>query len=106
MNVTDKANFRGKYRQYDVDGNPYLYKIGDVVDWNGANYVAVKPTTNKVPDTKDGDLVWKLLGNDQSFYISETVPINTSKGDRWYKPSTGILYTFVKEETNQFWVEL
>jgi hypothetical protein len=36
----------------------------------------------------------------------ETPPTNVIKGDRWYKPSTGIMYTFVKEETNQFWVEL
>lgn len=50
MNISDKINFRGKFRQYDADGNPYLYKIGDTVELNGKKFVAVKPTTSKIPE--------------------------------------------------------
>lgn len=106
MNKSDNLNYRGSFRQYDADGHPYLYKIGDVVEIKGKKYVATKPTSDKIPGTLEGNLIWKSLGGDTSFYIMETPPINPLKGDRWYKPSTAILYTFVKEETNQFWVEL
>ena len=38
MNASDKVNFRGKYRQYDVDGRPYLYRIDDTVEYNAEKY--------------------------------------------------------------------
>ena len=106
MNITDNINFRGKYRQYDVDGNPFLYKIGDSVDYNGAKYVAVKPTISKIPGTQEGNVYWKSLGSGSGFYIQEEIPVNVNEGDRWYKPSDGILYTRVVEGINNFWVEL
>lgn len=106
MNISDKLNFRGKFRQYDADGNPYLYLIGDTVEFNAKNYVAVKPTSSKVPGTQEGNPFWKEIGGDYSFYIQETLPANTNIGDRWYVPSTSILYTRVIEEGNKFWVEL
>jgi len=103
---TDNINFRGKFRQYDVDGNPYLYKIGDSVEYLSEKYVAVKPTSNKIPGTIEGKSFWKSLGGASSFFIQENVPANSEKGDRWYKPSDGILYTRVFEGSNNFWVEL
>jgi len=106
MNTTDVLNFRGKFRQYDVDGKPYLYKIGDSVEHNGEKYVAVKATSAKIPGTIDGNSAWKSLGGDDVFYISETKPVNINIGDRWYVPSTAILYTYVQEGNNKFWVEL
>jgi hypothetical protein len=106
MNASDKVNFRGKYRQYDADGNRYLYKIGDVVELNNRKYVAIKPNIFSIPGTIEGNESWRSLGSDDAFYISELPPANAAKGDRWYVPSTGILYTYVKEESNQFWVEL
>lgn len=106
MNVTDRINFRGRFRQYDVDGNPYLYKIGDSVEYNGKKYVAVIPTTLKIPGTQEGNPYWKSIGGDNVFYMSENAPITVNVGDRWYVPSTSILYTYIQEETNRFWVEL
>jgi hypothetical protein len=106
MNLTDKLNFRGKFRQYDVDGNSYLYKIGDSVEYLGEKYVAVKPTSDKIPGTIEGSTFWKSLGGASTFFIQETPPKNSEKGDRWYVPSTSILYTRVYEESNRFWVEL
>ena len=106
MNKTDNINFRGKYRQYDVDGRPYLYKIGDSVEYLSEKYVAVQANTNKIPGTNSGDSFWKSLGGASSFFIQEEIPGNSEKGDRWYKPSQGILYTRIYEESNYFWVEL
>ena len=106
MNKAESINFRGSYRQYDIDGHPYLYKIGDSVEYLSEKYVAVKPSTNKIPGTMEGSSFWKSLGGASSFYIQEDSPGNSEKGDRWYKPSEGILYTRVFENSNKFWVEL
>jgi hypothetical protein len=106
MNITDKLNFRGKFKQYDVDGKPYLYLIGDTVDYQGKKYVAVKPTSTKIPGTQEGGTFWKSTGGNFGFYIQEDVPAYVEVGDRWYVPSTGILYTYIKEESNKFWIEL
>jgi hypothetical protein len=106
MAQSDKLNFRGRFRQYDVDGNPYLYKIGDSVDFNGKKYVAVIPTSSKIPATQEGKPYWKELGGANGFFIQETLPTNANIGDRWYVPSTAILYTYVQEQSHKFWVEL
>jgi len=106
MDRSDKLNFRGKFRQYDVDGKPYLYKIGDSVDFNGKKYVSVIPTSSKIPGTQEGKPYWKELGGLNGFFIQETLPTNPNIGDRWYVPSTAILYTYVQEESHNFWVEL
>jgi hypothetical protein len=103
---TDNLNFRGKYKQYDPDGNSYVYKIGDSVEYKGKLFAAVQVNTDKIPDTKEGSTFWKSLGGVEGFYISETPPTNAKIGDRWWRPSTSILYTYVLENTNRFWVEL
>ena len=105
MAQSDILNFRGRFRQYDVDGKPYLYRIGDSVDFNGKKYVAVIPTSSKIPGTQEGRPYWKELGTN-GFFIQETSPSNPNVGDRWYVPSTAIMYTYVREESNKFWVEL
>lgn len=107
MKQADKLNFRGKYRQYDVDGKQYLYFNGDVVDHKSQIYVCVLANTDKIPGTKEGDPYWKETGGDLGFYIQETpVPKTAEIGDRWYVPSTAIMYTYVQENNNKFWVEL
>ena len=104
MNTTDKVNFRGNFRQYDVDGKPYLYQINDAVKYRGQVYVATQPTSSKVPGTQEGNVYWKAFS--ENFYIAEYPPANPDVGDRWYVPSTSILYTRIQEESNKFWVEL
>lgn len=106
MNNTDNINFRGRYKQYDPDGKPYLYRIGDSVEYKGELFVATRPTSNKIPSTIEGDSYWKSLGNSEGFYISEFTPANPHIGHRWYVPSTGIMYTYIQEESNKIWVEL
>lgn len=105
MENTDNLNFRGKFRQYDVDGRPYLYRIGDSVTYNGKKYVAIKPTQTLVPGTLQGGSVWKELGSKDNFYYGELPPTSPAVGDRWFRPSVGIMYTYVEENNNQFWIE-
>jgi hypothetical protein len=54
----------------------------------------------------EGKSYWSDLGDSDGFYISEFTPPNSSIGDRWYVPSTGIMYTRIQEESNKIWVEL
>lgn len=106
---TDNLNFRGKFRQYDVDGKPYLYKIGDVVDYKGKQYVAVRPTATTVPTTPNGENYWKILAaGTGSFYIQDDPPASGTyiAGDRWYRPTTSVMYTCILQETDLIWVEL
>jgi hypothetical protein len=107
MNKSDNINFRGKFRQYDPEGKPYLYLIGDAVEYGSKRYVAVRPTSSSVPGSQEAKNIWKELSGNQGFYIQEPPsPVNVNIGDRWYVPSTEILYTYVQEESNKFWVEL
>ena len=109
MKVTDNINFRGRYKQYDVDGREFLYRIGDSVEYMGELFTTIKPTSStKIPGTLQGNNYWRSLGSSEGFFISEyeETPANPDIGNRWYVPSSGILYTYIQEESNKFWVEL
>jgi hypothetical protein len=104
MDGTDNINFRGKYRQYDADGKPYLYRIGDVVEHKGTRYVAVKSSSTNTP-TPTSD-VWKPLTSGSRFFIGIQPPTGVVEGDRWYRSDVSVMYTLIKQENNFIWVEL
>lgn len=107
MNNSDNLNFRGKFKQFDTDGKPFLYRIGDTVEYKGKKFVAVKPTSTTVPGTLSGDSTWKALAAaGGAFYIQEDAPTVAVEGDRWYKPTFSVMYTLIKQETDYIWVEL
>ena len=107
MNNADNLNFRGKFRQYDADGKPYLYRIGDVVEYKGAKYVALTSTSSIVPTTSTATATWKALGaGGGNFYIQDVLPGSGTEGDRWYRPDVSVLYTLIKQENDMIWVEL
>jgi hypothetical protein len=107
MSSSDNLNFRGKYKQYDADGKPYLYRIGDVVEHRGKKFVSVKATSNAVPGTVSGDSYWqKLAAGGGGFYIQETPPDAAVEGDRWYRPDVSVMFTLINQENNLIWVEL
>jgi hypothetical protein len=109
MNNADNLNFRGKFRQYDADGKPYLYRIGDVVEYKGAKYVALTSTSSIVPTTSTATATWKALGaGGGNFYIQDVLPSSgtATEGDRWYRPDVSVLYTLIKQENDMIWVEL
>jgi hypothetical protein len=104
MDSTDTINFRGKYKQYDADGKPYLYRIGDVVEHKGTRYVAVKSNSTTTP-TPTSD-VWKTLASGGKFFIGTQPPTGGVEGDRWYRSDVSVMYTLIKQENNFIWVEL
>lgn len=107
MNSADNLNFRGKFRQYDADGKPYLYRIGDVVEHKGMKYVALKSTSAIVPSANTATDTWQsMAAGGGNFYIQDTPPNSVTEGDRWYRPDVSVLYTLIKQENNSIWVEL
>jgi hypothetical protein len=106
MAKTDNINFRGKYKKYDVNGNPYLYRIGDTVSYNGKKYVATQPTENLIPGTINGSAAWDEISTGNNFYFQNENPYSPSVGDRWYRPESNILYNYVEEDGNKFWLEI
>lgn len=108
MNSSDKLNFRGKFKQYDVDGKPYLYKIGDVVEYRGKKYIATKATSTSVPGTDIAKDTWQTLtAGGGSFYIQDSpAPVGAIEGDRWFRPTPAVLFTLIKQDNNYIWVEL
>jgi len=107
MSNSDNLNFRGKFKEYDVDGKPYLYRIGDVVEYKGKKYIATKATSTTVPGTISAKETWQTIsGPGGSFYIQDTPPIGAVEGDRWFRPTPSVMFTLIKQETNLIWVEL
>lgn len=109
MSSADNFNFRGKFRQYDTNGTPYLYRIGDVVEYKGAQYVAISPTSTSVPNASSSEEIWRSLeaAAGGSFYIQDTPPDESiTEGDRWYRPDISVMYTRIKQDLDLIWVEL
>jgi hypothetical protein len=105
MNFTDNINFKGKYKKYDPNGKIIKYVIGDTVEYDGEFYTATQTIVSIPPPVVDSG--WKKLATDSNFYIDENPPSQlTYRGDRWFNPSTGILYTRIKDDNGMHWVEL
>ena len=105
MTKTDNINFRGKFKQYDANGSPFLYRIGDTVSFNGKKYVATKATEKLIPGTIAGSAAWDEISSATNFYFQDENPFSPSVGDRWFRPSNGVVYNFVEENGNKFWIE-
>lgn len=105
MNYTDNLNFKGKFRKYDPNGNLMKYSIGDTIEFNGTLYTATKTIIDTPPSKINSG--WEVLSATNNFYASDTPPSElTYKGDRWFRPSNGVLYTRVKDDNGMHWVEL
>lgn len=105
MNKSDNINFRGKFKLYDVNGSPFLYRIGDTVTHNGKKYVATKPTQKLIPGTASGSSTWEEISSSVQFYFQDENPYSPEVGDRWFRPSSGVVYNYVEENGNKFWIE-
>ena len=105
MNNTDNINFKGKYKKYDPNGNLMKYYMGDTVEFNGSLYTATKTITDVPPNKINSG--WEVLSGTSTFYINDLPPSQlTYKGDRWFRPSIGVLFTRVKDDNGMHWVEL
>jgi hypothetical protein len=88
-------------RQY-IKNESYSY--GDLVEYGGSSFLALRDGNLPAPsDEKD---VWYRLSSTSKFYRTTTAPKFSEQGDKWFDPSSGVLYTRI-EQTNgvMFWIE-
>ena len=45
-------------------------------------------------------------GTEIYYYDGETTPADPDEGDRWYKPSDGVIYTYIRDGALLVWAEL
>ena len=100
-------NFRGIYKVKDDFGNAIVYNEGDVVSYQGKQYLATRQTERFAPPhgVRGG---WKELDSNRSmnFTNSETQPELAVEGDHWYDSSSGKLYIVIKDIDTEQWVEV
>jgi len=102
MNEADKLKFGGRYRKYDPDGRLIIYKAGDVVTFNGINYVATNPVNGRSPSSANSG--WEKITQSSTFYCQNEEPQISFEGDRWFNPDVGLLYTRVCDNDGLHWV--
>ena len=82
-----------------------IYEYGDLVEYNGSSYLALQE--GKLPAPSDTTDKWYELNSRSTFYRTTIKPKFAEHGDKWFDPSSGVLYTRVKQPNGvMFWIEL
>jgi hypothetical protein len=104
MTAPQELKYRGNFKEFDSRGYDVVYNVGDVVVFDGKQYVATIQYKKSIPTKKQSG--WKQLTADfENYYYSDIQPLHPNKGDRWIDRLTGRMYTYM-EDTNGFhWVE-
>ena len=99
----ENLNFRGNYRAYDENGKLITYSKGDVVVYNGENYIA-KYTISETSPAHPG---WSLLGGAGiRFFYDSVPPSNPNVGDEWLNVTTGKMYKYIDDGDSVQWVNI
>ena len=94
----DSFVLRREYKK----GNYYSY--GDLVEYKGSSYLALADGNLEIPVS---GAVWYRLNSRNKFYRTTVKPKFSQEGDKWFDPSSGVLYTRIKQSTGDvFWIEL
>jgi hypothetical protein len=100
----EKIIYKGQYKQYDSRGFQQIYNTGDVVIYDGNQYMALQNNVTSIP-TKNRSQ-WRLVAqNIDGFHYSATLPITPTIGDRWVDTTNGRMYTYTEDKTGFHWVE-
>ena len=101
------TNFVGDFEPTDKMGNLRVYNEGDVVLFNGKQYVATRQTSGFSPlhGEKRG---WKVMESKgtMTFTNSATEPEIAYEGDHWFDSSSGKLYIYIEDQDTKQWIEL
>jgi hypothetical protein len=105
LNTNFKStSFRGLYREYDSRGYDVFYNEGDIVLYEGKQYIALFRNNKSIPTIKKS--IWKELSGDiENYYYSDSIPLNANVGDRWVDRLTGVMYTYIEDKNGFHWVE-
>ncbi|NBO23993.1 MAG: hypothetical protein EBU93_01965, partial [Chlamydiae bacterium] len=67
--ASNNLKYRGNYRQYDSRGYEVAYTVGDVVVYNGKQYVSKTNNKKSIPTKVNTE--WEILtANYKNFYYS------------------------------------
>ena len=101
------TNFVGDFEPRNTSGNPRVYNQGDVVFFQGKQYVATRQTSGFSPlhGEKRG---WKVMQSKgtMTFTNSETEPEIANEGAHWFDSSSGKLYIYIEDQDTKQWIEL
>ena len=104
MSNPEQLNYRGNFKEYDSRGYEVTYNVGDVVLYDGKQYVAIERNKKSLPIKKNSG--WKELSGDiEDYHYSDSIPLNANIGDRWVDRLTGKMYTHIEDKNGFHWVE-
>ena len=98
-------NFVGEFRGKSNTGTPNCYYEGDVVYHEGKAFIASKKVEGISP-TLGEKAGWISLSDREVLYESENQPFYAKVGDSWFNTSTGVMYTRIKNDFAEIWIEL
>ena len=106
--MSDIKRFVGNFEIRLPSGSPRIYQIGDVVDYKGDQYVAIKRTSGYTPLHPESRSGWRKMSSNKSmnFTNSDTEPETPDEGDHWFNSSVGKLFIYIKDKDTEQWVEL
>ena len=106
--MSDIVRFVGKFEIRDFAGAPKVYELGDVVDYEGKQYVAIRQTSGYSPLHNENTSGWKEMTSTRSmnFTNSETEPEIANEGDHWFDSSSGKLFIYIDDKDTKQWIEL
>jgi len=99
--------FVGKFKIRDDFGNIRAYNEGDVVTYEGSQYIASKLTSGFSPlhGSRAGWVKMESEGT-MTFINSESEPEIANEGDHWFDSTNGKLFIYLKDKDTTQWVEL
>tara|TARA_Y100000592_G_C5216599_1_gene197457 strand:- start:83 stop:403 length:321 start_codon:yes stop_codon:yes gene_type:complete len=106
--MNEIKRFVGTFQVRDLDGRPKLYRRGDVVDYKGEQYVAVRNTKSYTPLHQESRSGWRKISssNTMNFTNSDSEPETPNEGDHWFNSSSGKLFIYIKDKDTEQWIEL
>ena len=104
MPIPQDLKYRGNFRVYDTRGYEVIYDVGDVVVFNGQQFVAITRNKGQIPTKRSSG--WKELTADfEDYHYLDSIPLNANVGDRWVDRLTGKMYTYIEDKNGFHWVE-
>jgi len=106
--MTSINRYAGEWTVRNSDGEIKEYYEGDVVQYKGNSYVAMKTTSGFTPLHEESRSGWRKITSDATiaFTNSEKEPETPKDGDIWFNSSLGKLFIYIKDKDTEQWVEL
>lgn len=95
-----------QYKKLTQNGIPRKYKVDDTVLYRDKLFTLIltNSTAELEPPTKRSKY-WMEVSLPDRLLVSTTKPVGIKfLGDRWYNPTTTLIYTYVKNDDYYIWL--